>query len=150
SPAPEAAPAGREPNPEPNRMPRAAAPARRSIRSPAEPAGVPAPTPSAIPPRRKSAPAAGPLPTAIPRAAALRGRPPRASRATGAEPVRIVGGRFKGRAIVAPKGRSTRPTSDRARENLFNVLEHADWCPPIEGARVIDLYAGSGALGLEA
>lgn len=64
--------------------------------------------------------------------------------------MRIVGGRFKGRAIMAPKGRSTRPTSDRARENLFNVLEHADWCPPIAEARVIDLYAGSGALGLEA
>ncbi|MHA6289412.1 16S rRNA (guanine(966)-N(2))-methyltransferase RsmD [Maricaulis sp. CAU 1757] len=64
--------------------------------------------------------------------------------------MRIVGGKFRNRAITAPKGRSTRPTSDRARENLFNVLEHADFCPAIEGARVIDLYAGSGALGLEA
>jgi 16S rRNA (guanine966-N2)-methyltransferase len=64
--------------------------------------------------------------------------------------MRIVGGRYRNRAIVAPKGRSTRPTSDRARENLFNVLEHAGWAPAIDGARVIDLYAGSGALGLEA
>ena len=64
--------------------------------------------------------------------------------------MRIVGGQYRNRAIVAPKGRSTRPTTDRTRENLFNVLEHADWCPPIDGARVIDLYAGSGALGLEA
>jgi len=64
--------------------------------------------------------------------------------------MRIVGGQFRGRAIFAPKGRSTRPTTDRTRENLFNVLEHADWAPAIDGARVIDLYAGSGALGLEA
>jgi 16S rRNA (guanine966-N2)-methyltransferase len=64
--------------------------------------------------------------------------------------MRIVGGQFRGRALVAPKGRSTRPTTDRTRENMFNVLEHADWAPPIEGARAIDLYAGSGALGLEA
>jgi 16S rRNA (guanine966-N2)-methyltransferase len=73
-----------------------------------------------------------------------------ASRAAGADPMRIVGGRFRNRAIVAPKGRSTRPTSDRARENMFNVIEHAEWCPAVEGARVVDLYAGSGALGLEA
>lgn len=64
--------------------------------------------------------------------------------------MRIVGGQFRGRAIASPKGRSTRPTTDRTRENIFNVLEHADWAPPIKGARVIDLYAGSGALGLEA
>ena len=64
--------------------------------------------------------------------------------------MRIVGGKYRNRAIVAPKGKSTRPTSDRARENMFNVIEHADWCPPIEGARVVDIYAGSGALGLEA
>ncbi|WP_417479852.1 16S rRNA (guanine(966)-N(2))-methyltransferase RsmD [Maricaulis maris] len=64
--------------------------------------------------------------------------------------MRIVGGKFRNRALVAPKGKSTRPTSDRARENMFNVIEHADWCPAIEGARVADIYAGSGALGLEA
>jgi 16S rRNA (guanine966-N2)-methyltransferase len=64
--------------------------------------------------------------------------------------MRIVGGKFKGRAIRAPEGRATRPTSDRARESIFNVLAHADWAPPLEGARVIDAFAGSGALGLEA
>lgn len=64
--------------------------------------------------------------------------------------MRIVGGKFRNRALVAPKGKSTRPTSDRARENMFNVIEHADWCPALDGARVADIYAGSGALGLEA
>ncbi|MDZ4762009.1 MAG: 16S rRNA (guanine(966)-N(2))-methyltransferase RsmD [Alphaproteobacteria bacterium] len=64
--------------------------------------------------------------------------------------MRIVGGRFKGRAIRTPDGTTTRPTSDRARESIFNVLAHADWAPEIEGARVIDVFAGSGALGLEA
>ncbi len=64
--------------------------------------------------------------------------------------MRIVAGRFGGRAILAPKGRGTRPTSDRAREALFNILSHADWAPALDGARVIDLFAGSGALGLEA
>ena len=64
--------------------------------------------------------------------------------------MRIVAGKHKGRALQAPKGRETRPTSDRARESLFNVLAHAGWAPPLEGARVIDLFAGSGALGLEA
>lgn len=64
--------------------------------------------------------------------------------------MRIVGGQFKGRAIVTPQGRGTRPTSDRARESVFNVLAHADWSPGIEGRRVLDLFAGSGALGLEA
>ena len=64
--------------------------------------------------------------------------------------MRIVAGSLGGRAISAPKGRGTRPTSDRARETLFNILAHADWAPGLEGARVIDLFAGSGALGLEA
>lgn len=64
--------------------------------------------------------------------------------------MRIVGGVFKGRAIAAPPGRDTRPTSDRARESIFNVLAHADWSPGVEGRRVLDLFAGSGALGLEA
>ncbi|QCI65769.1 16S rRNA (guanine(966)-N(2))-methyltransferase RsmD [Phreatobacter stygius] len=63
--------------------------------------------------------------------------------------MRIVGGRFKGRAINGPKSDAIRPTSDRLRESLFNVLAHAydDAC---DGARVIDLFAGTGALGLEA
>ena len=64
--------------------------------------------------------------------------------------MRIVGGQFKGRAIAAPQGRDTRPTSDRARESIFNVLAHADWAGGVEDRRVLDLYAGSGALGLEA
>ncbi|WP_158768024.1 16S rRNA (guanine(966)-N(2))-methyltransferase RsmD [Terricaulis silvestris] len=64
--------------------------------------------------------------------------------------MRIVGGQFKGRPIAAPVGRDTRPTSDRAREAVFNILAHAPWSPGIEGRRVLDLFAGSGALGLEA
>lgn len=64
--------------------------------------------------------------------------------------MRIVAGRLKGRAIVAPDGQGTRPTSDRARQAIFNVLEHAAWAPGIAGARVMDLFAGSGALGFEA
>ncbi len=64
--------------------------------------------------------------------------------------MRIVAGDLKGRAIVAPEGQGTRPTSDRARQAIFNVLEHAAWAEPLDGARVIDLYAGSGALGYEA
>lgn len=64
--------------------------------------------------------------------------------------MRIVGGKFRGRSIVAPAGCDTRPTSDRAREAVFNVLTHAEWSPALEGRRVLDLFAGSGALGLEA
>jgi 16S rRNA (guanine966-N2)-methyltransferase len=64
--------------------------------------------------------------------------------------MRIVSGSLKGRAITAPEGQNTRPTSDRARQAIFNVLEHAAWAAPLAGARVIDLYAGSGALGFEA
>jgi 16S rRNA (guanine966-N2)-methyltransferase len=59
--------------------------------------------------------------------------------------VRIIGGSRKGHTIQAPKGLDTRPTSDRVRENVFNIV--APW---VEGARVLDLYAGSGAMGLEA
>ena len=51
---------------------------------------------------------------------------------------------------MAPQGQATRPTSDRARQAVFNILEHAAWAPSLAGARVIDLFAGSGALGLEA
>jgi 16S rRNA (guanine966-N2)-methyltransferase len=59
--------------------------------------------------------------------------------------VRIIAGSRKGHTIQAPKGFDTRPTSDRVRENVFNIV--APW---VEGARVLDLYAGSGAMGLEA
>lgn len=62
--------------------------------------------------------------------------------------MRIVGGEFRGRAIVAPKGLTTRPTTDRVRESLFNIIEHSyGGC---EGKRVLDLFAGSGAMGFEA
>ena len=64
--------------------------------------------------------------------------------------MRIVAGSLKGRSIVTPEGQGTRPTSDRARQAVFNVLEHAAWAEPLEGMRVMDLYAGSGALGFEA
>ncbi len=64
--------------------------------------------------------------------------------------MRIVSGRLRGKALTAPPGAHTRPTSDRARQAIFNVLEHAAWSPGLQGRRVIDLFAGSGALGLEA
>jgi 16S rRNA (guanine966-N2)-methyltransferase len=64
--------------------------------------------------------------------------------------VRIVAGRFKGKTLSAPEGANTRPTSDRARQAVFNILEHAAWSPGLQGLRVIDLFAGSGALGVEA
>jgi 16S rRNA (guanine966-N2)-methyltransferase len=64
--------------------------------------------------------------------------------------MRIVGGELRGRPVRTPPGAETRPTSDRAREAVFNILEHAAWSPGIEGRRVIDLFAGSGAMGLEA
>ncbi len=64
--------------------------------------------------------------------------------------MRIVGGRLKGRPLAAPPGRELRPTSDRVRESLFNVLEHKIGPGAIKGAIVADLFAGTGALGLEA
>jgi len=63
--------------------------------------------------------------------------------------MRIVGGRLRGRALVAPKSRAIRPTADRLRESLFNILAHA-YGDPVTGARVLDLFAGTGALGIEA
>jgi 16S rRNA (guanine966-N2)-methyltransferase len=59
--------------------------------------------------------------------------------------MRIIAGRYRSRVLEAPAGMSTRPTSDRLRETLFNVL-----APRLEGAAFLDLYAGSGAVGLEA
>ena len=64
--------------------------------------------------------------------------------------MRIVAGKFRGATIEAPKGLGTRPTSDRVRQALFNVLEHGAPDFDFDGARVLDLFAGSGALGLEA
>jgi 16S rRNA (guanine966-N2)-methyltransferase len=63
--------------------------------------------------------------------------------------MRIVGGRLRGRALQGPKSSDVRPTSDRLRESLFNILLHA-YGDPIAEARVLDLFAGTGALGLEA
>ena len=61
---------------------------------------------------------------------------------------RIIGGTAGGRRIDAPRGSSTRPTSDRVREALFSAIE--SWCGSLQGLRFLDLYAGSGAVGLEA
>ena len=68
--------------------------------------------------------------------------------------MRIIAGRHRGRRLIAPAGQAVRPTSSRSREALFNILAHAglseDGTSPIEGARVLDAFAGTGALGLEA
>lgn len=64
--------------------------------------------------------------------------------------MRIVGGRLRGRALASPKHDGLRPTSDRTRESVFNILAHGVEGFDISGARVIDLFAGTGALGLEA
>ena len=68
--------------------------------------------------------------------------------------LKIIAGRHRGRSITAPEGLTTRPTSSRAREALFKILMHASWrddgTSPLIDARVLDAFAGSGALGLEA
>ncbi len=64
--------------------------------------------------------------------------------------MRIVGGKFKGHSIAPPQGAATRPTSDRVREAVFNILAHGIPGLEIENARVLDLFAGTGAMGLEA
>jgi len=65
--------------------------------------------------------------------------------------MRVVGGKHKGHGLVAPKGVDVRPTTDRVREALFNVLAHGSFLTAgLDGLRVLDLFAGSGALGLEA
>ena len=63
--------------------------------------------------------------------------------------MRVVGGRLRGRNIAAPSSRDIRPTADRLRESVFNILMHA-YDNPIDGVRVLDLFAGTGALGIEA
>jgi 16S rRNA (guanine966-N2)-methyltransferase len=63
--------------------------------------------------------------------------------------MRVVGGRLRGRALAGPKSSGVRPTADRLRESVFNILLHA-YGDPITGARVLDLFAGTGALGIEA
>lgn len=66
--------------------------------------------------------------------------------------MRITSGRFKGKILKSPEGLSTRPTSDRARQAVFNILMHAPWCGAghVIDAPVMDIFAGTGALGLEA
>ena len=64
--------------------------------------------------------------------------------------MRVVAGRFKGRSLATPKSDDIRPTSDRVRESLFNILQHGIDGFTLEGARVLDLFAGTGALGIEA
>ena len=64
--------------------------------------------------------------------------------------MRIVGGQFRGRPLAAPGDDRTRPTSDRVRESVFNILSHGIPHLELEGAKVLDLFAGTGALGLEA
>lgn len=63
--------------------------------------------------------------------------------------MRVVGGRLRSRPIAGPKSQAVRPTSDRSREALFNILIHA-YGDPVASARVLDLFAGTGALGIEA
>ena len=66
--------------------------------------------------------------------------------------MRIVGGAWRGRNLVAPAGTTTRPTADRLRQTIFDMLLHAPWAgrDALVGARVLDAFAGTGALGLEA
>jgi 16S rRNA (guanine966-N2)-methyltransferase len=67
--------------------------------------------------------------------------------------MRVVGGRHRGRKLVAPPGDAVRPTSDRVREALFNILSHGDFAAaglPFAGENVLDAFAGTGALGIEA
>ncbi|MGX5665287.1 16S rRNA (guanine(966)-N(2))-methyltransferase RsmD [Rhizobium daejeonense] len=63
--------------------------------------------------------------------------------------MRIVGGEFRGRSLAAPKTNAIRPTIDRTRESLFNILSHAH-PGSLDGTRVLDLFAGTGAVGIEA
>jgi len=84
-----------------------------------------------------------PLPSVL--GVRLAGRDTGGSDETGA--VRVVGGQARGRQLKAPRGVATRPTSDRVREAMFSMLESMT---ALEGATVVDLFAGSGALGIEA
>lgn len=64
--------------------------------------------------------------------------------------MRVVGGKFRGRALATPQHDGLRPTSDRVRESVFNILQHGVADFSLDGVRVIDLFAGTGALGIEA
>ena len=66
--------------------------------------------------------------------------------------LRVIAGRHRGRRLAAPEGQGTRPTAERVRQALFDMLWHAPWAgrEAVGGARVLDAFAGTGALGLEA
>ena len=64
--------------------------------------------------------------------------------------MRIIGGQYKGATLIAPTGEQTRPTLDRVRENLFNILGNPPYIRKLVGGHVMDVFAGSGAMGLEA
>lgn len=64
--------------------------------------------------------------------------------------MRVVAGQWRGRSLLAPPGTTTRPTADRARQALFDMLVHAPWADGLADVPVLDAFAGTGALGLEA
>ncbi len=64
--------------------------------------------------------------------------------------MRIIAGKFRGIKLLSPKGKNTRPTADKARESLFNILDHGKFSKVIHDAKIVDIFAGTGALGLEA
>lgn len=64
--------------------------------------------------------------------------------------MRIISGSRKGKHLIAPNSQTTRPTSDRGRQGVFNILEHANWSNGIIDAKVLDVFAGTGAMALEA
>lgn len=66
--------------------------------------------------------------------------------------MRITSGKNKGKVLASPEGLATRPTADRARQAIFNIIMHAGWLPHdvLDGAHVMDVFAGTGAMGLEA
>lgn len=64
--------------------------------------------------------------------------------------MRIVAGAWRGRALAAPPGTTTRPTSDRVRQAIFDILVHAPWGGRLDGLKILDAFAGTGAMGLEA
>ena len=98
------------------------------------------------PPRGRASPGARPRP---PGKGPPKGRGGIAPSAAQALSMRIVGGRLKGRTLLTPSSRAIRPTSERLRELMFDILEHR-FPGRIEGARVVDLFAGTGALAIEA
>ena len=63
--------------------------------------------------------------------------------------MRIVGGRLRGRTLMAPEGKGLRPTADRVRESVFNILAHGIDGLDFNGATVVDVFCGTGALGLD-